>query len=302
MLLFQSFCFSQCISGDCKNGFGKYDYGFAIYEGNFVNEKPNGKGTMDYGGGEKFVGNFKHGQEDGEGVLYKKNIPSNVVYIKGIAKVKTESVVIGGNAPKVDGCQKGDCYNGFGIISFDSGNRYEGNFVYGVKAGDGTFYFAGGNQFKGNFKDNIFDKGTFFYTNDGVSFNGNFNEDGTPKSGDYYYETNKATVTIVDGKITKVVNPVAEAARKLALEQSKPQKCSACGGGGMNAPVTRAVTTQSYYSINYVNSSGNTVGTSSGNVMNSTKNVTSWPTECSACNGSGMEKPRGTVIYGTGRY
>ena len=64
--------FAQCLSGDCQNGFGKFNFGFAIYEGNFVSGKPNGQGTMDYGGGEKFVGNFKDGQEDGAGKLYKK--------------------------------------------------------------------------------------------------------------------------------------------------------------------------------------------------------------------------------------
>jgi hypothetical protein len=294
-------CFSQCLSGNCKDGFGKYDFGFAIYEGNFVAEKPSGKGTMDYGAGEKFVGNFKNGQEDGDGVLYKKNVPTNVTYSNGKAKIREVQVVIGGNAPTVPGCIQGDCYNGFGIVKFDSGNRYEGNFVNGIKSGEGKFYFAQGNVFSGNFKDNIYTNGVFKYAQEQITFEGNYNSDGTPKSGDYYYETNKATVTIVDGKITKVVNPVAEKARKLAEEQSKPRSCSACGGAGMNAGVTRAVQKESYYSINYVNSSGNTVGTSSGNVARSTVYETSWPTECNACHGTGQERPRG-IIINTGRY
>lgn len=300
-VFFQSYSFSQCLSGDCKNGFGKYDYGFAIYEGNFVAEKPSGKGTMDYGAGEKFVGNFKNGQEDGDGELFKKNIPQAVTYVNGKVKARQEQTIIGGNAPMIPGCVQGDCYNGFGIVKFDSGNRYEGHFVNGIKSGDGKLYFVSGNEFSGKFQDNVFSKGTFKYSQEQISFTGDFNQDGTPKSGDYYYETNKATVTMVDGKITKVVNPVAERARKLAEEQSKPRSCSACGGAGMNAGVTRAVQKESYYSINYVNSSGNTVGTSSGNVARSTVYETSWPTECNACRGTGQTYNPGTIIN-SGRY
>lgn len=293
--------FSQCLSGDCKNGFGKYDFGFAIYEGNFVAEKPNGQGTMDYGGGEKFVGNFKDGQEDGDGKLYKNNIPLDVTYRNGKVTYRSEKVVIGGNAPTVPGCVQGDCYNGFGIIKFDSGNRYEGNFVNGIKSGEGKFYFAGGNVFSGKFKDNIYTNGIFHYSKEMMSFTGDYNADGTPKSGNYYYETNKATVTIANGKIIKVDNPVARRADSIAVENSKPRPCLKCGGGGMIAGVTRAVQTESYYSINYVNSSGNTVGTSSGNVARGTKYETSWPAECSACRGTGQTYNPGTIIN-SGRY
>ena len=301
-ILFQvSYSFSQCISGDCKNGFGKYNYGFAVYEGNFSNEMPNGRGIMDYGNGEKFVGNFKNGQEDGEGLLYKNNVPNSVTYTNGKAKVKSVVTVIGGNAPTVAGCIQGDCYNGFGIIKFDSGNRYEGNFVNGIKTGEGKFYFAQGNVFDGTFKNNVYTKGTFHYHKEKMTFAGDYNQDGTPKSGSYYYETNKATVIIANGVIIKVDNPVARKADSLAVERSKPRSCSKCGGGGMIAGVTRAVETENYYSINYVNSSGNTVGTSSGNVSKSTSYQTSWPTECSACNGTGQERPQG-IIINTGRY
>lgn len=296
LLLFQNLVVAQCLSGDCKNGFGKFDFGFAVYEGNFKNEKPNGKGIMDYGNGDKFEGNFTNGQEDGEGVLYKKNVPTKVIYKNGIASEKKEVTVIGGNAPIIDGCLQGDCYNGFGIIKFESGNRYEGNFENGIKSGDGSFYFAGGNVFKGTFKDNIYSKGIFSYTNEHVNFTGTFDKEGLPKSGDYYYKNNDATVTIVDGKITNIINPVAEKAKKLAEEQSKPHSCSACGGKGMVGGGSKFVTTQGYSSTNYVNSSGNVQYTSSGNTMNSSKWVAVMPTQCNACNGTGQGRPQGTII------
>jgi hypothetical protein len=298
VLLFSINGFSQCLSGNCKNGFGKYDFGFAIYEGNFVNEKPNGKGTMDYGGGEKFVGNFKDGQEDGDGILYKKNVPQPVTYTNGKVKIKTSpGVVIGGNAPTILGCVQGDCYNGFGIVKFESGNRYEGNFIYGIKSGEGKFYFASGNVFSGNFKDDVYTNGVFNYSKEMVSFTGDYNADGTPKSGDYYYGTNKATVTIVNGKITKVVNPVAERARKLAEEQSKPRSCTACGGAGMFGGGSKNVTV--YHEL-VIKSPGRQDRVHEY-ANPSTRKEFTMPTECSTCRGTGQAQNQG-MILNTGRY
>jgi hypothetical protein len=279
--------FAQCLSGDCKNGFGKYDFGFAIYEGNFMSGKPNGQGTMDYGGGEKFVGNFKDGQEDGDGQLFKKNIPQAVTYTNGKVKIRQEQTIIGGNVPVIDGCTQGDCYNGFGKLKFPSGNSYEGNFVYGTREGQGTFVFASGNSITALFKNNQPVQGSFFYVNENTTFNGTFNDDGTPKSGDYKYPNNRATVTIVNGAITNVDNPVAREADKRAEEEKKGKICPKCGGKGMCSGSAYTQTTESYYSINYTKSDGNLYSTSSGNVAKSTSTVFSPPTSCSQCNGTG---------------
>lgn len=279
--------FSQCLSGDCKSGFGKYDFGFAIYEGNFKDAKPNGQGTMDYGGGEKFVGNFKDGQEDGDGKLFKKNIPQAVTYVNGKVKLRQEQTIIGGNAPVIGGCSQGDCYNGFGKLKFPSGNSYAGNFVYGTREGQGTFVFAGGNTLTATFKNNQPVQGSFFYADENTTFNGTFNDDGTPKSGDYKYPNNRATVTIVNGAITFVDNPVAREAEQRAEEEKKGKPCPKCGGKGMCQGNAYSQTTESYYSINYVNNNGNIVGTSSGNVSKNTSMVFPPPTSCSECKGTG---------------
>lgn len=58
ILLFSNSIVSQCLSGDCLNGIGKYDFAYAIYEGNFNDGKPNSQGIMDYGNGEKFEGSI----------------------------------------------------------------------------------------------------------------------------------------------------------------------------------------------------------------------------------------------------
>jgi hypothetical protein len=286
--------FSQCLSGDCKNGFGKYDFGFAVYEGNFKADKPNGQGTMDYGGGDKFIGNFKDGQEDGDGKLYKNNIPLSVTYVNGKVKIRQEKTIIGGNAPVVNGCIQGDCYNGFGILKFNSGNRYEGNFVCGNKKGIGKFFFADGNVFDGNFANNDYTKGSFFYAKENATFNGVFNSDGTPKTGEYKYPNNRATVSIVNGSITKIDNPVARRADSLAIEAKKDKPCSKCSGKGMFAgapylPAPRESHTISYYSDNgYGRHVERTEVISSSS--SSSRAIFSLPTECSECHGTGVIK------------
>lgn len=293
---FTTSVFAQCVKGDCKNGKGSYDFGFAQYEGEFKNGKPDGVGTMDFGGGDKYVGEFKEGAEHGKGILFKQNKLQEVIYVNGKIVQQQSEFVIGGNALKVEGCISGDCYNGYGEIKFGSGSMYKGNFVYGMREGNGTFYFASGNVLKGQFKRDLPLSGEFNYANEGVMFKGTFNDFGEPKTGTYTYPNFKSTVTVIDGQIKTIDNPVARRADSLAKVQREGVKCGYCSGKGMHAGVASTQTTESYYSINYVKSDGNTYSTSSGNVRSETKVVYSPPTSCSKCNGtgktSGMEEIR----------
>jgi hypothetical protein len=288
--------FAQCLKGDCNNGKGSYDFGFAQYHGDFKNGKPDGIGTMDFGGGDKYAGEFKEGAEHGKGILFKQNKLQEVAYVNGKIVQQQKELVIGGNALKVEGCINGDCYNGYGEIKFASGSMYKGNFVYGVRAGDGTFYFASGNVFKGQFKSDLPYYGEFTYAREGVLFKGSFNENGEPKTGTYTYPNFKSTVTVIEGKINTIDNPVARRADSLAKVQREGVTCGYCSGKGMHAGVASTQTTESYYTINYVKSDGNLYSSSSGHVRSETKVVYSPPTNCSKCNGtgktSGMEEIR----------
>ena len=282
--------FAQCLSGDCQNGFGKFNFGFAIYEGNFVSGKPNGQGTMDYGGGEKFVGNFKDGQEDGAGKLYKNNIPLTVTYINGKVKYRQVVTVIGGNAPVVKGCVKGDCYNGFGIIKYDSGNSFEGIFKYGLIGESGKFIYKNGDYFEGKFVNEINTEGNYFFAQENVTYNGTFYTDGREKSGNYYYPNNKATVTILNGAITKVDNPVARRADSLAIEAKKGKPCSECSGKGMFAGVPMPQAPRDSYTISYYSDNGYGRHVERTEEIKSSlpsKTYYSLPTTCSKCKGTG---------------
>jgi len=53
-------------------------------------------------------------------------------------------------------CIEGDCRNGIGVWVWDSGNKYEGEFINGKRTGYGTFTFANGDIYTGNFLDGKF--------------------------------------------------------------------------------------------------------------------------------------------------
>ena len=48
-------------------------FGNIKYDGEFVNNKPEGKGKYYYENGEYYIGEFKNGLRNGEGILYYKN-------------------------------------------------------------------------------------------------------------------------------------------------------------------------------------------------------------------------------------
>lgn len=225
---------AQCLSGDCKSGTGKYDFGYAIYEGQFQNGKPHGQGSMDYGGGEKYVGAFVKGQEEGDGILYKSSTQKAVTYRSGVMQErKAEPVVIGGNKIQYDGGMDctGDCYDGTGTAKFPSGNVYTGGFKNGLFHGHGTMRFANGNVLDGEFYNHVPQRGKFTYAQEGTVFTGTFNKDGTPATGTYSSAQTGGLVQVTNGAITNVSNPRLDSIRA-AQPTYVGRPCGKCNGKG----------------------------------------------------------------------
>lgn len=227
---------AQCLEGNCQNGNGKYNFGYAVYTGEFKNGEPDGNGLMDYGNGEKYDGTFKKGKEDGTGIYVKDGLVKGVVYKDGFLIKKDVAIAVGGR-PKYEGCTSGDCENGYGVAVFPSGNKYEGNFKNFHFNGKGKMTFTGGNILEGEFENNIPLRGSFFYAKEEMKFNGTFNDDGTPNTGTYSYPNDRSTVTIKNNEITNVHNPKADSARQKTIDDitRKPKKCPQCGGGGVTS-------------------------------------------------------------------
>ena len=50
------------MGGDCKSGFGFYYTSKYIYEGEFLNDKKHGRGTINYANGDVYQGEWKNGK------------------------------------------------------------------------------------------------------------------------------------------------------------------------------------------------------------------------------------------------
>lgn len=62
--------FAQCISGDCTNGTGKFQFSNgATYEGQFVDGMRHGEGTFHYPNGNVYTGTWAYRFPDGKGVM-----------------------------------------------------------------------------------------------------------------------------------------------------------------------------------------------------------------------------------------
>lgn len=273
----------QCLSGDCKNGEGKFDFGFAVYEGSFKDSKPHGKGTMDYGSGDKYIGAFANGKEEGDGILYNATGFKAVRYKNGVMQVRNEPVIIGGNDAYItDIICEGNCKDGHGTIRFPSGNEYNGEFRGGKFYGKGKMKFASGNILEGEFIDHLPVRGTFTYASDGTVFSGSFNADGTPATGTYTSKQTGGVVQVSGGTITKVSNPRIDSVRA-SQPRYEEQRCNACRGAGFTV-----MTTTKYEQLTpNVYQASSTGYASLIRTGQSLKTTHSSQLKCKACNGSG---------------
>ncbi len=251
---------AQCLSGDCKNGWGKMDMGYAVYEGQFKNSKPEGNGTMDYGEGNKYKGEWKNGVEHGRGLLFEKNVAVQIEYNNGVKIGKVKPVIVIGSdgvqqqKEDIKGCVSGDCANGFGVMEFPSGNRYEGNFKNYQFHGKGKMTFLSGNYIDAVFDKHIPKTGVFYYKLNDTKFTGTFDADGQPLSGTYVSAATTGIVKVENKVIVSVQNPRADSLRKALTEPQKMQ-CSACSGKGGSGYTTPG-SSSSLGGIGYANASG----------------------------------------------
>ncbi|NRF40880.1 hypothetical protein [Pedobacter foliorum] len=284
-IVMTSKAYSQCKSGDCKNGTGTYDFGWCIYTGQFKNEKPDGNGLMKYDD-YTFEGSFKDGLEDGKGTItYKNGKKENVFYNKG-TKIKADEKVAASDWKELEGqsddCIKGNCITGFGTVLFASGNKYVGNFVNRKKHGNGVFYFTNGDKFEGVFKNDLKDNGTYTFNN-GYTYTGEFLND------DFYNGMFKApsgnSVAMNNGKVVTPLATITSDEKGTGCQNKV--SCPRCHGKAIESkPIEQKLSwsTKDTYSVDrYGNKTTNYVGQSGGGTYQIPNYVA-----CSRCGGKGF--------------
>ena len=144
------------------------DTNLKSYEGDWYYGKRQGKGTLIWQDGSRYVGDWKNDFRDGYGVQYD-----------------SDGEIYEGNW--LNGKKHGK-----GKLTFasdDSLDRkyYDGDWVNGVRQGTGTMVWNDGDKYVGSWKDGkLYGKGVFYY-NDGDKFNGDWVNGKKHGKGTYYW-------------------------------------------------------------------------------------------------------------------
>jgi len=123
-------------------------YDGSVYTGNWFNNQRYGQGSMSFGNGERYEGNWIYDKMAGQGTYSYKN-GSNY------------TGAFHDNAPNGQGVfnlKSGDTYTGYvqngvitgsGTMVFSNQDKYRGAFIKGEMAGQGTMYYAFGDVYTG---------------------------------------------------------------------------------------------------------------------------------------------------------
>ncbi|NAS31400.1 hypothetical protein GTQ40_10485 [Flavobacteriaceae bacterium R38] len=216
---------SGCVSGDCNNGWGKWQYANGHYDGFWQNGKKNGYGLYQWKGKGKYIGNwkedtmsdygvyiaenndniigeYKNGQLNGLGITVKGEKWSQGIYNDG--NLTTPYTFVSTN--NKTGCTAGDCQNKYGRMVWDNGDTFTGFFKDGNMY-MGTYSFASGDKYSGMFnsQNQFHGTGRFFFKN-GEYYGGNWKNG--KYSGKGYYHNSKLVQQIgewSDGKLIKAM-------------------------------------------------------------------------------------------------
>ena len=77
--------------------------------------------------------------------------------------------------------------NGKMTITYDNGDKYDGEFVDNVKEGRGVYYYGNGDKYEGEFFDDVKDGFGIYYYKNGERYEGDFKNDKKDGHGIYYY-------------------------------------------------------------------------------------------------------------------
>ena len=212
-----------CVSGNCNNGWGKYEYANGYYEGFWINGLKNGYGLYQWEGKGRYIGDwendtmsgygayiadnkdnvigeYKNGQLNGFGLTYIDGKWKQGIYTNG--DMTTPYTFY--NTEKELGCTAGDCQNKYGRMKWSNGDSFTGFFKNGNMY-MGTYTFASGDKYSGMFnsKNQFHGMGRFFFKSGGY-YGGNW-QNGKYEGKGYYHNSEYARQVGIwsDGELVK---------------------------------------------------------------------------------------------------
>lgn len=124
------------------------------YEGEWKDGKQNGTGTFLWSNGDKYVGEWKNGEPNGEGIYHwKEGTQYDGKWLNGNKHGKGTMTYSDGS--KYIGEWQGDRMHGQGTLLVSDGSKYVGEFKNGNINGQGTYTTAQGTKYTGQWKDGM---------------------------------------------------------------------------------------------------------------------------------------------------
>ncbi|MEZ4795126.1 MAG: hypothetical protein R2773_06580 [Flavobacteriaceae bacterium] len=199
---------TDCVSGDCYNGWGKKNFSYGYYEGFWKNGKREGYGLFQWTGSGKYIGfwvndelhgygcylgndknmigEYRNGNMTGPGYTHELKTDKWVYAIFKSYLVETEYTFYTNNV--TTGCVAGDCQNKYGRYKWSNGDSFTGFFRNG-NMWMGTYTFASGDKYEGFFNSaNQFDGGGRFFFKDNSYYGGQW-RNGKQEGRGYYHDS-----------------------------------------------------------------------------------------------------------------
>eukprot|EP00948_MAST-09A_sp_MAST-9A-sp1_P003568 g3568.t1 len=147
--------------------FRKHKYKYAngdIYDGEWVDGKRHGRGTMVYRDGSKYVGEYENGLFHGFGVMQWNTIKQGKLIFRGRkyegdwkqGRKDGRGLYILGNGDSYEGDFVDDKYHGKGCYQYANGDVYDGDWVLGKWGGTGFIEFGNGDRYEGELRAGVF--------------------------------------------------------------------------------------------------------------------------------------------------
>eukprot|EP00042_Codosiga_hollandica_P055477 m.778823 g.778823 ORF g.778823 m.778823 type:complete len:722 (-) comp59124_c0_seq3:3874-6039(-) len=151
--------------GELRSESGDY------YKGGIKNKMYEGEGRLEKAG-SVYIGAFHKGKKHGKGkfnhpahVSYEGDFENDLYHGEGVLEYSDNRIKYDGNF--VEGR-----IEGFGCITFPSGERYEGELLDGKRHGQGIYQYANGSSYLGAWVDDRMEGHGVFKSADGESFEG----------------------------------------------------------------------------------------------------------------------------------
>lgn len=151
---------SNCLSGDCLNGYSiEVNDNGNRYLGEFKKGKKNGQGVYYYSNTIKYVGSWKDNVRQGEGRMYKNGKVTQSGLWKNNILSKPEVKV---------GCLNGDCQNSIGTYLYKDGRKIFGQFSNGKPMNEIVCYYPNGQKYMGKWENDKRGGDGIYYNADGT--------------------------------------------------------------------------------------------------------------------------------------